>query len=321
MEFISKCTADTISNAAQALKDGHLVAFPTETVYGLGADATNEKAVSRIYSVKGRPVGHPLIVHISSINKLDQWATDIPDYGIKLARAFWPGPMTLILPRTDLAKNFITGGQDNVGLRVPNQPIALALLKKFEELGGHGIAAPSANRFGAVSPTTADAVEEELGYFVESHDLVIDGGPCVGGVESTIIDCTKAEAKILRPGLITREKIEEVLMKQVRVDVTGNVLVSGMTLSHYAPRANVTLDTVPVVGQGMIALKIVPTPPGVIRLASPEDEEEFAGILYKALRSGDRLNLQSITIIQPLEYGVGLAIRDRLTKMAFNSRL
>jgi hypothetical protein len=164
-----------------------------------------------------------------------------------------------------------------------------------------------------------DAVKEELGYFFESHDLVMDGGPCIGGVESTIIDCTGAEAMILRPGLITLEKIEEVLMKQVRVDITGNVRVSGMKLSHYAPRANVTLDTIPVVGQGMIALKIVPTPPGVARLASPENEEEFAGILYEALRFGDRLNLQSITVIQPQEQGVGLAIRDRLTKMAFNS--
>jgi L-threonylcarbamoyladenylate synthase len=320
MEFISNCTADAISNAAKALIDGRLVAFPTETVYGLGADATNEKAVSRIYSVKGRPTDHPLIVHISSINKLEDWASDIPDYAIKLAKEFWPGPMTLILPRKNIAKDFITGGQNNVGLRVPDQPISLALLRKFEEMGGQGVAAPSANRFGAVSPTTANAVKEELGYFFESHDLVMDGGPCVGGVESTIIDCTRAEAMILRPGLITREKIEEVLMKQVRVDSTGNVLVSGMKLSHYAPRANVTLDTIPVVGQGMIALKIVPTPPGVARLASPENEEEFAGILYEALRSGDRLNLQTITVIQPLEHGVGLAIRDRLTKMAFNSR-
>ena len=134
MEFISNCTADAVFNAAKALKDGHLVAFPTETVYGLGADATNEKAVSRIYSVKGRPTDHPLIVHISSINKLEDWATDIPDYAIKLAREFWPGPMTLILPRKEIAKDFITGGQNNVGLRVPAQPIALALLKKFEDL-------------------------------------------------------------------------------------------------------------------------------------------------------------------------------------------
>ena len=182
MEFISNCTADAISNAAKALIDGHLVAFPTETVYGLGADATNEKAVSRIYSVKGRPSDHPLIVHISSMNKLDQWAIDIPDYAIKLAREFWPGPMTLILPRTDLAKDFITGGQNNVGIRVPAQPIALALLKKFEELGGQGVAAPSANRFGAVSPTTARAVEEELGSFFDKNDLVLDGGPCLVGI-------------------------------------------------------------------------------------------------------------------------------------------
>ena len=172
MEMISNCTADAILNAAKALKDGHLVAFPTETVYGLGADATNEQAVSRIYSVKGRPTDHPLIVHISSIKKLGDWATYIPDYAIKLAREFWPGPMTLILPRTDLAKDYISGGQNNVGLRVPDQPISLALLKKFEELGGQGVAAPSANRFGAVSPTNAGAVEEELGTFLDNNDLM-----------------------------------------------------------------------------------------------------------------------------------------------------
>jgi tRNA threonylcarbamoyl adenosine modification protein (Sua5/YciO/YrdC/YwlC family) len=173
MEFISNCTADAILNAAKALKDGHLVAFPTETVYGLGADATNAKAISRIYSVKGRPTDHPLIVHISSINKLADWATDLPDYAIKLAREFWPGPMTLILPRSEMAKDFITGGQNNVGLRVPDQPIALALLRMFEELGGKGVAAPSANKFGAVSPTTAEDVNEELAKFLTSNDLVL----------------------------------------------------------------------------------------------------------------------------------------------------
>ena len=167
MEFISNCTADAISKAAKALKDGHLVAFPTETVYGLGADASNQQAVARIYEVKGRPNNHPLIVHISSINNLDKWAKDIPEYAVKLARAFWPGPMTLILPRTDLAKDFITGGQNNVGIRVPSHTVALGLLKEFEAQGGIGVAAPSANRFGKVSPTCADDVKTELSDYLK----------------------------------------------------------------------------------------------------------------------------------------------------------
>ena len=153
MEFLSKCTTDVIKKAAQALYDGHLVAFPTETVYGLGADATNSEAVARIYSVKGRPADHPLIVHIASMHDMDKWAIDIPEYAIKLAREFWPGPMTLVLKRSELAKDFITGGQDTVGVRVPNHPIALALLQEFQKLGGRGVAAPSANRF-ANRPTT-----------------------------------------------------------------------------------------------------------------------------------------------------------------------
>jgi L-threonylcarbamoyladenylate synthase len=321
MEFISNCSADAISNAAKALKEGHLVAFPTETVYGLGADATNEKAVSRIYSVKGRPTDHPLIVHISSINKLEDWASDIPDYAIKLAREFWPGPMTLILPRKYLAKDFITGGQNNVGLRVPDQPIALALLSKFEEMGGQGVAAPSANRFGAVSPTTADGVNEELGSFFDQDDLVLDGGTCQIGLESTIIDCTGITPRVLRPGLITREKIEEVLLEKLCIEIRRTVRVSGMAPSHYAPKAKVSLDTIPIIGQGMIALKEFPTPTGVIRLASPESLEEFAHCLYEALRAGDRLMLQSISIFQPKIQGAGLAIRDRLAKMASDSRL
>ena len=160
--FLSECTAEMIANAAQTLKDGALVAFPTETVYGLGVDATSAKAVARIYEVKGRPADHPLIVHIASMDSIGDWAIDIPEYAIKLARDYWPGPMTLILKRSELAQDFVTGNQNTVGLRVPAQPIALALLKEFAKLGGKGIAAPSANRFGAVSPTTAAAVMDEL---------------------------------------------------------------------------------------------------------------------------------------------------------------
>ena len=175
MEIISNCTNSAIKKAARALKDGHLVAFPTETVYGLGADANNAKAVGRIYSVKGRPMDHPLIVHISSINFLDKWAINIPDYAIKLARTFWPGPLTLILKRSELARQYITGGQESVGIRVPSQKIALQLLTEFENLGGVGIAAPSANRFGAVSPTNANDVNEEIGTYLSSKYYILDG--------------------------------------------------------------------------------------------------------------------------------------------------
>ena len=315
MEFISKCTADTILNAAQALKDGHLVAFPTETVYGLGADATNEKAVSRIYSVKGRPTNHPLIVHISSINKLDQWVTDIPDYAIKLAREFWPGPMTLILPRKELAKDFITGGQNNVGLRVPSQPIALALLKKFEDMGGQGIAAPSANRFGAVSPTTAGAVLEEIGSYLDTNDLVMDGGQCSVGIESTIIDCTNRYPEILRPGLIS--KLDLVQAKVPIFDsgrIKKDVRVSGNLTSHYSPKCKVLINSAPMKGDGLIAMYDIATPPGVVRLSSPINSEEFARYLYQSYREADKLGLQRIVVVTPNGNELSKAIVDRIEK-------
>ena len=317
MEFISNCTADTISKAAQSLKDGHLVAFPTETVYGLGADATNKIAVSRIYSVKGRPFGHPLIVHISSINKLDKWATDIPGYAIKLAREFWPGPMTLILPRTDIAKDFITGGQNNVGIRVPAQPIALALLKKFEELGGQGVAAPSANRFGAVSPTTADAVGEELGDYLDSVDLVLNGGTCLVGIESTIIDCTESEPQVLRPGAVTDEMIGGALNKKVEnMEGMSDVRTAGLLDSHYAPKAKISLNSIAEPGEGFLALSKFKTPVGAIRLASPSSVEQYARDLYSALRTADQQGLKKVAVLAPEGIGLAEAIRDRLAKAA-----
>jgi L-threonylcarbamoyladenylate synthase len=315
MEFISKCTADTISNAAQALINGHLVAFPTETVYGLGADATNEKAVSRIYSVKGRPVGHPLIVHISSINKLENWATDIPEYAIKLAREFWPGPMTLILPRKEVAKDYITGGQNNVGLRVPAQPIALALLKKFEVLGGQGVAAPSANRFGAVSPTTADAVSEELGDYLDPDDLVLDGGQCLVGIESTIIDCTGLVPKVLRPGAVTEDMIQQASNeKSENINMKSDIKAPGLLDSHYAPRAKISLNSIAEPGDGFLALSKIQTPAGAIRLASPSSLEQYARDLYSALRSADQQGLKKVAVIVPEGDGLAEAVRDRLTK-------
>jgi L-threonylcarbamoyladenylate synthase len=317
MEIINNPTHDEIKKAAKALKDGHLVAFPTETVYGLGADATNEKAISRIYSVKGRPTDHPLIVHISSINQLDIWAIDIPDYAIKLAKEFWPGPMTLILKRSDLAQNFITGGQDSVGLRVPDQSVALALLSEFEKLGGVGVAAPSANRFGAVSPTTADAVMEELGNFLNTEDSILNGGQCVVGIESTILDCTTDFPTILRPGAVTSEMIEKTTGIKTSSDFNKNkIRSSGLLESHYSPKAKVVIGTTAEPGDGFIALANIPTPKGVIRLASPENSEEFANVFYRALRSGDQTGLKQIIVMEPSGQGLAIAIKDRLTKAA-----
>lgn len=317
MEIISNCTQDVIEMAAIALTDGHLVAFPTETVYGLGADATNEKAVSRIYSVKGRPADHPLIVHISSIIQLEKWAIDIQEYAIYLARDFWPGPMTLILKRSDLAKDFITGGQSNVGLRVPSQPIALALLDEFEKNGGLGIAAPSANRFGAVSPTTASDVSEELQTYLNMEDLIIDGGQCSIGLESTIIDCTGPAPIILRPGAITREMINKSInIGGIKSNEKSNIRVSGSLESHYSPKASVFIDLPPSPGDGFIAMDDIATPDGVIRLSSPKSIEQYAKDFYNALRLGDKKGLERITVIQPAGSGLAEAIRDRLSKAA-----
>ena len=317
MEIISNCTQDVIEKAAKALTDGHLVAFPTETVYGLGADATNEKAVSRIYSVKGRPTDHPLIVHITSINQLEKWATDIQEYAIKLARDFWPGPMTLILKRSELAKDFITGGQSNVGLRVPSQPIALALLTEIEKNGGLGIAAPSANRFGAVSPTSASDVSEELQTYLNSDDLILDGGQCSVGLESTIVDCTGPAPIILRPGAITKEMINNSTnIDEVKSDNKSDIRVAGSLESHYSPKAEVFIDLLPSAGDGFIAMNDIPTPNGAIRLASPISIEEYAKDFYNALRLGDRKGLKRINVMQPEGSGLAEAIRDRLSKAA-----
>ena len=320
MEFISNCTADAISKAAKALKDGHLVAFPTETVYGLGADATNENAVSQVYAVKGRPTDHPLIVHISSINQISKWATDIPDYAIKLARDFWPGPMTLILKRSDLAKDFITGGQENIGLRVPNQPLALTLLAEFESLGGQGVAAPSANRFGAVSPTTSLAVSEELEKYLGSNDLILDGGNCHIGIESTIINCTDIVPTILRPGAITNEMVEKSIGSKINLNTPdSDIKASGLLDRHYSPKARVRLNMLAEPGEGFIAMASISTPVGAIRLSFPRNNQEFARGLYEALRDGDRFNLAEIKVILPEGGELVEAINDRMIKSSFRT--
>jgi L-threonylcarbamoyladenylate synthase len=319
MSIISNCTASSLADAATTLMQGNLVAFPTETVYGLGADATNKDAVARIYQVKGRPADHPLIVHISSAAKLDKWASDIPEYAIKLARSFWPGPMTLILPRTGLVKDFITGGQNNVGIRVPSHTVALALLKAFEDQGGLGVAAPSANRFGKVSPTTAEDVQAELNDYLSKEDLVLDGGPSVIGVESTIIDCTQSTPTILRPGAITAVMINQLLDISIETvtNTSGNqIKASGLLESHYAPLAKVYLAGTPSSGDGFIALNNFPTPPGAVRLASPINNEEFAKLLYQALRLADSKKLDKVFVIPPTGDDIAVAIYDRLQKSA-----
>ena len=320
MGIISNCTASALKDAATSLLAGNLVAFPTETVYGLGADATNQLAVARIYKVKGRPTDHPLIIHISSINNLDKWARDIPEYAIKLARKFWPGPMSLILPRTDLAKDFITGGQDNVGIRVPAHTVALSLLKEFEAQGGYGIAAPSANRFGKVSPTCANDVESELADYLSTDDLILDGGQSEVGVESTIIDCTNSTPMILRPGAITAAMINDLLQIQIEVltnTSSNQIKASGLLQSHYAPKAKVFLSTKANPGDGFIALANTPTPTGAIRLAAPKNNKEYAQLLYQALRLADTKQLQNVIVIPPTGDDLAVAICDRLEKSAY----
>jgi len=222
----------------------------------------------------------------------------------------------LVLERSGLAKDFITGGQETVGLRVPAHPIALALLKEFESMGGKGIAAPSANRFGAVSPTTAQAVEEELQPYLNETDLILDGGQCLVGVESTIIDCTGPTPTILRLGAITPLMIEESTGLIALEANPARIRVSGSLDSHYSPKAKVILDVVAVAGDGLIAPDQIPTPNGVIRLAAPSTNEEYARVLYHALRSADKKGLEVVVVLQPGGDGLAAAIRDRLGRSA-----
>jgi L-threonylcarbamoyladenylate synthase len=322
-QFLSNCSANAMADAAANLLAGGLVAFPTETVYGLGADACNAEAVARIYAAKGRPVDHPLIVHVASMDGLGNWAADVPAYAISLTRDFWPGPMTLVVKRSTLAADFVTGGQDTVGVRVPNHPVALGMLEAFERAGGKGVAAPSANRFGNVSPTTARAVSDELRDYLAMSDLILDGGACEVGLESTIIDCTGDAPNVLRPGAITAQMITD----STGLEVVGQssdgaavdrnaIRVSGSLEAHYAPAAKVLLCETPIAGQGFIAFENIQTPEGVIRLASPASEEEFARILYSALRAADEQGLTEVVVMQPIGIGITIAIRDRLRRAA-----
>jgi L-threonylcarbamoyladenylate synthase len=313
--FLSNCSADTIRDAAAALKAGHLVAFPTETVYGLGADARNADAVRRIYEVKGRPSDHPLIVHISSINQLEKWSTSIPEYAIALARNFWPGPMTLILKRSALTQDFITGGQDTVGLRIPSNPIALALIHEFEKISGSAIAAPSANRFGQVSPTCSQDVHDELSGYLTLDDQILDGGNSTIGIESTIVDCTSEYPRILRPGFITSEEIQSISDLPILKNVNfSNMKFSGSFENHYAPKCRVVLDNYTLSGAGFLALSSVPTPRDMVRIASPSTVAEFAQVLYWSFREADKKFLETLVVIPPTAVGVGEAVLERLSK-------
>jgi len=291
--------------AAGVLREGGLVAFPTETVYGLGADAENESAVRRIFRVKGRPSGHPLIVHLPDAGALGLWAGAVPAHAGALAERFWPGPLTLIVKRGARVSPVVTGRQDTVALRVPGHPLALGMLRKF----GGGVAAPSANRFGKVSPTTADHVAADLGGDV---DLIVDGGPCAVGVESTIVDLSSDRPAILRPGAVTREAVEEAIGESVAAPGQSAVRAPGRMESHYAPRAKVVLAAPEEVerkagelrGQGL----------NVVVLDLPKSVEVAARHLYALLRDADARGADAVVVAAPPESGLGLAILDRLRK-------
>jgi L-threonylcarbamoyladenylate synthase len=296
-----------------------LVAFPTETVYGLGADASNPAAVKRIFEAKGRPADHPLIVHLPDAASLGRWATHIPDEARRLAEAFWPGALTMVLEKAPHVPSEATAGLATIGLRVPAQGVALALLRAF----GGGVAAPSANRFGRVSPTLARHVVEELG---ERVDVVIDGGPCTVGVESTIIDMTSRPFQILRPGGVSAERLEAVLGEPVQRQAEGPARAPGMLETHYAPRARVELadDPGPRVrvllaeGRrvGMISLASAPLPAGVEPLGRAGSPEEYARMLYAWLRAADERGMEVVLAVPPPDRGIGTAVRDRLRRAA-----
>ncbi len=295
-----------IDRALQVLRDGGLVAIPTETVYGLAADASNPAAVERIFSTKGRPVVHPLIVHLGSAEQLVDWASTIPPAAALLADACWPGPITLLVPRAAHVLDVVTGGRSTVGVRVPAHPLTLELLARF----GGGLAAPSANRFGRVSPTTADHVRADLG---DDVDFVLDGGPCPIGVESTIVDCTVDPPQVLRPGGIPTEDIATLLSTNLGASV-GPSRAPGMLASHYAPRCHVML-----VATSQDAQRLAADRPG-IEILDDQDLIRYAHTLYSLLRSADDRDVDTVIAVMPPAVGLGHAIRDRLTKAASQPR-
>ena len=314
------------SAAALRLRDGGLVAVPTETVYGLAARADDPRAVARIYAAKGRPADHPLIVHVANATALDQWAASIPDYARALADAFWPGPMTLVVKRSKRAGDFVTGGQDSVAVRVSSHPLMDETLRALIQLTGDpsvGIAAPSANRFGRVSPTSTQHVLDEFVGIIGDEDLILDGGESAVGVESTIIDCTDEIPRLLRAGAITVDDLERVT--GIKPGMTSTVRASGTLESHYSPSADVVITDVaglatshPTDGArvGVLALASVETPIGMVRLSTPASNDEYAHVLYAALREADALQLATVLAVLPDESGLGAAVIDRLRRAA-----
>ena len=301
-----------VRRAAQILRAGGLVAFPTETVYGLGADASSEKAVARLYAVKRRPADHPVIVHFASAEAAFGWASEIPDAARALAKKFWPGPLTLILKRSSAAKDFVTGGQPSVGLRVPSHPVARQLLKEF----GGAVAAPSANRFGQVSPTTAAHVRADLGQDV---DLVLEGGPSEVGIESTIVDFSHGAPALLRPGAITRAQIEALVPLS---DAESPVRHSGGLERHYAPRTPArlvpthALDREISVLKDRVAVLAFSRPDERVDfwLRMPREPQAYAQRLYAALRELDSAGCESILVEAPPDAAEWAAVRDRLMR-------
>ena len=311
--------------AARALHDGHLAALPTETVYGLGARADLPHAIARVYAAKGRPADHPLIVHILDTTGLDEWGIDIRVYARSLAAAYWPGPLTLVVARSDRAGDFVTGGQSTVALRVPSHRgmrDVLCALADFTGDDAIAIAAPSANRFGRVSPTTSAHVVDELAAMLGPDDVVLEGGSSAVGVESTIVDCTGLAPVILRPGQVSREDVERVT--GLRVGEASEVRAPGTLDSHYSPRARVrivdaeSLHNAPHTDAttGLLALASVPTPSGLVRLSEPATTDDYARVLYAALREADALGLEAVLAVEPPIDGIGAAIADRLRRAA-----
>ncbi|MDP2811373.1 MAG: L-threonylcarbamoyladenylate synthase [Rhodocyclaceae bacterium] len=312
-----------IARAVELLRTGELVAFPTETVYGLGADASNPAAVARIFAAKGRPQDHPLIVHLPGAGQLERWARDIPEAAFELAEAFWPGPLTLILRRRPEVPDAVTGGQDTVGLRVPGHPLALELLRAFDG----GIAAPSANRFGRISPTTAQHVREE---FADSIAMILDGGPCRVGIESTILDLSGNEPRILRPGMISASAIGQVLGDLPRTDAAIDApRVPGSMEAHYAPKTPVVLlppDAVIFAVREALARneRIAVFAPLARPLADERivwrqansDPAAFAHDLYAALRELDAQGCARIAVQRPPGTEPWRAVNDRLRRAA-----
>ena len=311
---------DSINHAAALLQQGLLVAFPTETVYGLGADASNPDAVAKIYAAKGRPQDHPLIVHLAHAEQLNDWAETIPDAAWRLAQAFWPGPLTIILNKKAQLPTTVTGGQDTIALRIPANPVALQLLKAF----GGGIAAPSANRFGRISPTQALHVAEELG---DNVAYILDGGPCNVGVESTIIDLSDDHPTILRPGRITRSQLKSVLQTEIRLSSLTKIRAPGMLAVHYAPQTMALLcpadtlismiDDLCAQGKNIGILAFTPEMyklpcKNLVRL--PEQAAHYETALYSALRDLDNLQLDMLLIEQPPDIESWAAVNDRLSR-------